>query len=110
MEDRFYRHGDILTHVMIVMDPIYMTEPLVKTNGFRLLLNGRMDPYPCESVVEVPRAKGVVPNHLPGTNHASEEFAAKHHIPVEAAKGGAETALPDFIQTMKTLPVPAAPK
>jgi hypothetical protein len=109
MEDRFYRHGDILTHVFIIQDPVYLTEPLVKTNGFRLLLNGRVDPYPCESVVEIPRPKGVVPHHLPGTNHASEEYAAKHHIPVEAARGGAETALPEFIQKMKTMKVPPPP-
>ena len=107
MEDRFYRHGDLLTHVYIISDPVYLSEPLVKTNGFRLALNGRIDPYPCESVVEVPRAKGEVPNNLPGTNHAAEEFAAKHQIPVEAALGGAETALPEFIQKMKTLKVPA---
>jgi hypothetical protein len=109
MEDRFYRHGDLLTHVYIISDPVYLSEPLVKTNGFRLALNGRIDPYPCESVVEVPRDKGVVPNHLPGANHAAEEFAAKHQIPVEAALGGAETALPEFIQKMKTLKVPAQP-
>ena len=111
MEDRFYRHGDLLTHVYIISDPVYLSEPLVKTNGFRLALNGRIDPYPCESVVEVPRPKGEVPSHLPGTNHAAEEFAAKHQIPVEAALGGAETALPEFSQKMKTLKVPgqAAP-
>ena len=109
MEDRFYRHGDLLTHVYIISDPVYLSEPLVKTNGFRLALNGRIEPYPCESVVEVPRAKGEVPNNLPGTNHAAEEFAAKHQIPVEAALGGAETALPEFIQKMKTLKVPAQP-
>src|SRR5262245_28130821 len=101
MEDRFYRHGDLLTHVYIISDPVYLSEPLVKTNGFRLALNGRVEPYPCEAVVEVPRDKGVVPHHLPGTNKAAEEFAAKHHIPVEAALGGAETALPEFAQKMK---------
>ena len=106
MEDRFYRHGDLLTHVYIISDPVYLSEPLVKTNGFRLTLNGRIDPYPCEAVIEVPREKGVVPHHLPGTNRAAEEFAAKHQIPVEAALGGAETALPEFIQKMKTLKVP----
>src|SRR6266511_2363644 len=36
MEDRFYRHGDLLTHVYIISDPYYLSEPLVKTNGFRL--------------------------------------------------------------------------
>ena len=109
MEDRFYRHGDLLTHVYIISDPVYLSEPLVKTNGFRLALNGRIDPYPCESVVEVPRPKGEVPSHLPGTNHAAEEFAAKHQVPVEAALGGAETALPEFGQKMKTLKVPGQP-
>ena len=109
MEDRFYRHGDLMTHVYIISDPVYLTEPLVKTNGFRLALNGRIDPYPCESVVEVPREKGVVPHLLIGANHAAEEFAAKNGVPTEAALGGAETALPEFIQTMKTLKVPTAP-
>jgi hypothetical protein len=106
MEDRFYRHGDFLTHVYIISDPYYLSEPLVKTNGFRLQLNGAIQPYPCESVVEVPREKGVVPNILPGVNQAPEEFAARHGVPVEAALGGAETALPEYAQKMKTLKVP----
>src|SRR2546428_9015535 len=105
MEDRFYRHGDVLTHVYIISDPYYLSEPLVKTNGFRLTLNGRMDPYPCEAVIEVVREKGVVPSNLPWANKASEEFAAKHGLPVEAASGGAETALPEFAETMKTMKV-----
>lgn len=103
MEDRFYRHGDLLTHVYIISDPYYLSEPLVKTNGFRLALNGRLDPYPCEAVVEVVRDKGVVPNNLPGTNHAAEEYAAKQGLPVEAALGGAETALPEYVEKMKTM-------
>lgn len=109
MEDRFYRHGDLMTHVYIISDPVYLSEPLVKTNGFRIALNGRIDPYPCESVVEVPRDKGVVPHLLIGANRAAEEFAAKNGVPTEAALGGAETALPEYIQKMKTLKVPATP-
>jgi hypothetical protein len=96
MEERFIRHGDLLTHIYMISDPVYLTEPLVKTNGFRLTTNGVVDPYPCESVDEVIRAKGVVPSHLPGTNQASEEFAANHHLSVEGVRGGAETALPEF--------------
>jgi hypothetical protein len=61
-----------------------------------LTTNGVVDPYPCESVDEVIRAKGVVPSHLPETNEASEEYAAKHHLSVEGVRGGAETALPEF--------------
>jgi hypothetical protein len=98
MEERFLRHGDLLTHVYMISDPVYLTEPLIRTNGFRLQPTGIVQPYPCESVDEVVRAKGVVPSHLPGTNPASEAFAETHHLPVDAVKGGAETALPEFMK------------
>jgi hypothetical protein len=104
MEERFIRHGDLLTHIYMISDPVYLTEPLVKTNGFRLQLNGTVDPYPCESVDEVIRDAGVVPHHLPGSNQASEEFAKKHQLPVEGVKGGAETALPEFARRGASAP------
>jgi hypothetical protein len=104
MEDRFIRHGDLLTHVYIISDPHYLSEPLVRSNGFRLSLNARIDPYPCESVEEVVRDQGEVPHVLPGANNAPSEYAAKHGLPVEAALGGAETALPEFAQKLKALP------
>jgi len=103
MEERFMRHGDVLTHVSMIADPVYLTEPLIKTNGFRLTPNGVVEPYPCEWVDEVIRAKGEVPHHLPGTSRASEEYAKKYGLPVEAVRGGAETALPEFARR------PAAP-
>jgi hypothetical protein len=101
MTDRFYRHGDILTHVFIVEDPTYLSEPLVKTNGFRLNPAGTMDPYPCETVVEVERPEGYVPHFLPGKNPFITEFATTHGIPFEAAMGGAETALPEYQEKLK---------
>ncbi|HXD75183.1 MAG TPA: hypothetical protein VN628_15645, partial [Vicinamibacterales bacterium] len=110
MEDRFIRHGDLMTHISMVYDPFYTSEPVVKTNGFRLGLANRLDPYPCESVTEVVRAKGAVPSHLPGTNKAIEEYAAKYNMPVAAAAGGADTALPEFAAKLKTMPVPAKAK
>lgn len=101
MTDRFYRHGDLLTHVSIVTDPVYLTEPLVKTNGFELVPNGTMDPYPCEIVIEVVRPDGVVPSFLPGQNPFLHEFAEKHRLPYEATRGGAETALPEYAEKLR---------
>jgi hypothetical protein len=101
MTDRFYRHGDVLTHVMLVEDPVYLTEPLVKTNGFLLSQNGTMTPYPCEPVVEVLRPAGYVPHFLPGQNPFITEFATAHGLPVEATRGGAETALPEFAERLR---------
>jgi cyclase len=59
--------------------------------------NPAMQPYPCYPTVEVPREKGEVPHHLPGENPFLEEFAKKHHLPQNGVRGGAETALPEFI-------------
>jgi hypothetical protein len=96
MVERFFRHGDLLTHTMAITDPVYLTEPLVKTNGFRLTTGVAMQPYPCQPAVEVERDPGDVPHHLPGQNPFLGEFAKKHNLPPEATRGGAETALPEF--------------
>ena len=96
MTERFIRHGNYLTHVYMIEDPYYLSEPLIKTNGFQLTDQITMAPYPCSPAVEVPRAEGDVPHHLPGTNPFLEEYAKKHHLPVSATRGGAETALPEY--------------
>ena len=96
MTERFIRHGNYLTHVYMIEDPYYLSEPLIKTNGFQLTDQITMAPYPCSPAVEVPRADGDVPHHLPGTNPFLEEYAKKHHLPVHATRGGAETALPEY--------------
>lgn len=99
MTERFIRHGDLLTHVMIVEDPHYLTEPFIRTNGFVLMSNGTMSPYPCRHVIEIPRASGEVPNYIPGTNPASEDFAKKYDLPLEAVRGGAATMYPEFMDS-----------
>jgi hypothetical protein len=101
MTERFIRHGDLLTHVYIIEDPVYLTEPLIKTNGFRLTNQVGNPPYPCKEVVEVPFEPGEVPHHLPGQNPYVAEFAQKHGLPIEATRGGAETALPEFARKIR---------
>jgi hypothetical protein len=113
MTERFFRHGDLLTHVMMIEDPVYLTEPLVKSNGFQLIPNGTMEPYPCRPAVEVPRTAGEVPHH--GIDEAAhlKEFPAKHGLPLEATQGGAETALPEYQQRLPAMPSrtqPSAPQ
>ena len=36
MTEYYWRHGDLLTLAIIVEDPIYLTEPLVRTSTFKL--------------------------------------------------------------------------
>jgi glyoxylase-like metal-dependent hydrolase (beta-lactamase superfamily II) len=113
MTERFIRHGDLLTHVYIIEDPVYLSEPLIKTNGFRLTTDTTMAPYPCQPAVELERPPGQVPNYLPGQNPYLTEFATKNKLPVEATRGGAATALPEFSKRVagasaSTARVPAA--
>ena len=73
LTEHFVRHGNVLTHISIVTDPVYLTEPLIKTQNFGL--NDRVQNgngawlWPCEYVDEVAnRPQGVVPNYLVGKN------------------------------------------
>ena len=61
-----------------------------------------MAPYPCESVIEVPREEGAVPHNLPGQNSFWDDFAKKHNLPIDATRGGAETALPEFGKQLRS--------
>jgi hypothetical protein len=101
--EHFIRHGDHLTLMTVINDPAYLTEPMVRTREYEYEVGGQIGPYPCEPVDEIVREKGVIPHHLPGTNPNLDEFPAKHGIPPEAARGGAETMYPEYRAKLKTL-------
>lgn len=96
LTEHWIRHGDFLTVVTIVNDPVYLTEPFIRSTDYELDLHQHVPPYPCDIVEEVDRARGVVPHVLPGKNTGINEFAARHKLPPEAARGGAETMYPEY--------------
>lgn len=106
LTEHFIRHGNILTHVSIVSDPAYMTEPLIKSQDFQLNLyyNGNWL-YPCEEVEEVVgRKPGEVPNFLPGQNPFLTEYVKNHPmVPEPATRGGAETMYPEYRLKLKAM-------
>ena len=96
LTEHWMLHGDVLTVAAIVTDPVYLTEPFIRTTDYELDLHQWVPPYPCHVVEEVDRPRGVVPQSLPGTNTAVSDFANRCGFPVEATRGGAETSYPDF--------------
>ena len=100
LTERFALHGTVMTYVTITDDPVYLTEPLVKTTN--MLKNPRPLPpqqllYPCSAVVEIAdQPRGAVPHYLPGENPFLKEFALQHKLSDEAARGGAATMYPEF--------------
>jgi hypothetical protein len=106
----FIRHGDFLTIVSIVKDPVYLTEPLVRTEHWVLNPGYGLAPYACIPKHEVEEPPSWVPHHLPGTNEWLTEFPTMFGIPVEAVRGGAETMYPEYLQKLATLPPPPPAK
>ena len=101
---RFIRHGDLLTVLTIVDDPIYLTEPYMLSKTFRQSVDAQpLLPTgpPCTPAFEGTNGDGSVPHILPGKNTAIDELMTLYHIPTEAALGGAETMYPDFRKKMK---------
>ena len=64
-------------------------------------LGFQLSPFSCIPTVEIERARDVVPHNLPGANRYLEEFAAKHGVPLPAARGGAETMYPEYREQMR---------
>ncbi|HTI66903.1 MAG TPA: hypothetical protein VL460_05070 [Caulobacteraceae bacterium] len=100
MTERYIRHGDILSHVYMIEDPVYLTEPMIKTSIFRIMAQPNMGAYPCRPAVEIPRPKGSVPHNAFHQTADIEEFAKRYNLPVEAVAGGAETAMPEFLDEL----------
>ena len=109
--EHFIRHGNILSHLIIWTDPVYLSEPLIRSEDF--VLQERTSGnwlWPCEYVDEIlDRPHSAVPSYLPGRSPFEGDFAYRYGVPVEAAKGGAETTYPEYQIKLRTLPKPTKP-
>ena len=83
--------------VVIVEDPVLLTEPFVRSENWYLDPGQKLGFYHCEYGPEVPApTEGAVPNYLPGKNPFLTEVADWYGLPLSAIRGGAETMYPEF--------------
>ena len=98
--ERFSRHGEVLTYVVYIEDPDYLTEPLVRSRNFVKMPGvgegNWVAATPCEPAEETANAPHVVPNYPIGENPFLKEVADRTGLPVEALMGGAETVYPEY--------------
>ncbi len=101
--ERWVRYGGLLMVVMHVDDPVYLDEPLVRTNVLRSnpgQHTGRITPF--EVVDEVlTRQTGNVPHYPLGVQHRG--FGQRVGLPFELTQGGAETMYPEYQQRVDEL-------
>src|SRR5215472_6976647 len=102
--EHWIRHGNWLTVVTIVNDPVYLSEPFIRSTDYELDEHQLVPPYPCDVVEEVDRPKGVVPSFLPDSNPSLHDFAAARNLPFEATRGGAETMYPEYRKKLAAMP------
>jgi hypothetical protein len=105
MTARFYRHGDILTVLAIIEDPIYLAEPWILSRSFQASA-APLSPIgpPCVSTYEASTGE-TAPHYLPEKNPFVDEMTAKYGVPREAAVGNPETLYPEYRKTIS----PVAP-
>jgi glyoxylase-like metal-dependent hydrolase (beta-lactamase superfamily II) len=101
MTEYLTRHGDYLTIVTMVDDPIYLTEAYVQTTNYTITADSAVVMEQC-----VTSALGdmggddphFVPHFLPGQNTALTEWLIDEDwIPEAAARGGPETMYPEYV-------------
>jgi len=102
MTSRFFRHGDILTVLTVIDDPIYLVEPHIVSKSFQLSPTP-ISPVgpPCVTTFEGKRTGDSVPHFLPEKNPFVDELTTLYHLPREAVLGQPETLYPEYRKKFK---------
>src|SRR5690606_18711174 len=111
MTEYLVPHDDTITHIAVIRDPVYLTEPWVKTQHFELMpraLPANAWLWPCTVVEEVDRDPNEVPHYLPGKNPYMAAYRAEVHLDVPGVGGGAATLLPEFAPRVASEPATPA--
>jgi hypothetical protein len=114
MVETFTRHGDLLVHMSWVDDPIYLEEPMVRTQTWMLASPPEtMEPAgpvlafePVEEVWDKPY--GWVVHYPMGTE--PRRFARLAGLPFEATRGGAASLRPEYQAEIARLMREAGPE
>jgi len=104
MTEFLTRHGDLLTIVTVVDDPIYQDEPYVESTTYNYDPTSSVNTETCSGSSFAENGgsdRHHVPHFLPGQNSALGEWLkAQPWIPAAAARGGVKTTYPEYQSVM----------
>ena len=106
---RFFRHGDLLTVLMVARDPVYLVEPEIISKSFRLSKNPIDVRDPCVPGYEGREPGDGVPHFAADQNPFFDEFMKLYNLPREAVLGYRETLYPEYRKKIKSTYVPPPP-
>ena len=108
MIEYYTRLDDYLLVTTIVDDPVYFSEPFIRTTeytptvrpypviGFPFARNDGPIFYKCFPAEETTADKDFVPHYLPGENTLLDEFSAKYSVPRWVMAAGSQSMYPQF--------------
>jgi glyoxylase-like metal-dependent hydrolase (beta-lactamase superfamily II) len=108
MIEHFSRFDDYLLVTTIVDDPVYFSEPFIRTTEYVPTVRPAPaigDPfarndgpvfYKCFPAEETTAGKYYVPHYLPGENTLLDDFSAKYSVPRWVMAAGSATMYPEF--------------
>ncbi len=102
MTEYFFRHGNYLTMLSHIEDPVYLEEPFVRTQTW--VWNPPQNVgqrRAMEAVEEVDMKRGWVPHWPLGTVHP--ELAERLGVSLEATVGGSVTLYPEYRETLRQM-------
>jgi hypothetical protein len=101
----FVRHGDHLTNTTVVSDPVFLTEPMVRSNDYyRAPVDHGTWLYACDDSEQIlGRAPDVVPHYDFGKQPYAREYSERHKLPLGVAWTGAPSMYPGYADTAKNM-------
>jgi len=97
------RHGDHLTDTTVVTDPVFLSEPEIRSNDYvRQPGDHHTWLYACDDGEQISgRAPDAVPNYPFGKQPFAREYAERYKLPLVASLAGAESLYPGFAAKAK---------
>lgn len=101
--DFLVRHGDHLTDTTVVNDPVYLSEPEIRSNDYaRQPADHHAWLYACDDGEQVfGRPPDSVPNYLFGKQPFAKEYSERYKLPLAASLSGADSLYPGFATRIK---------
>ncbi len=102
LTEHWIRHGNYLTIMLIISDPVYLAKPLVRTRQYAFDPEQTMRGYTCVPTAEIAnRRPGYVPDYVPWKNPYKLNAVKRYNVPEIAVSGGPETMYPEFLAKLK---------